>query len=93
MGYCPSGRLFEAAACGTALLSDAWEGLDTFFVPGDEILTAASTHDALAAIDLGDAEVSRIARQGRDRVLADHTSDRRAADFESAVAGIAEPVP
>jgi len=34
MGYCPSGRLFEAAACGTAVLSDWWEGLDAFFEPG-----------------------------------------------------------
>ena len=33
-GYCPSGRLFEAAACGTAIVSDDWEGLDTFFTPG-----------------------------------------------------------
>ena len=38
MGWCPSGRLFEAAACGTALLSDTWDGLDHFFVPGHEIL-------------------------------------------------------
>lgn len=39
MGYCPSGRLFEAAACGAALLSDDWEGLDRFFAPGSEIQT------------------------------------------------------
>ena len=38
MGYCPSGRLFEAAACGTPILSDAWEGLDQFYRPGAEIV-------------------------------------------------------
>ena len=38
MGYCPSGRLFEAAACGTSALSDVWEGLDEFYAPGQEIL-------------------------------------------------------
>ena len=43
MGWCPSGRLFEAAACGAAVLSDWWEGLDAFFEPGREILVAGDT--------------------------------------------------
>ena len=34
MGWCPSGRLFEAAACGVPVICDAWEGLDSFFTPG-----------------------------------------------------------
>src|SRR5204862_5124335 len=37
MGYCPSGRLFEAAACGTPVISDQWDGMETFFHPGEEI--------------------------------------------------------
>ena len=41
MGWCPSGRLFEAAACGAPMLTDAWEGLDAFFEPGREILVDA----------------------------------------------------
>ena len=41
MGFCPSGRLFEAAACGTPILSDAWDGLEQFFIPGEEILFGA----------------------------------------------------
>src|SRR5205085_9249268 len=41
-GYCPSGRLFEAAACGAPILSDEWAGLDHFFEPGREILVAGS---------------------------------------------------
>ena len=40
-GYCPSGRFFEAAACGTPIVSDWFEGLDTFFRPGEEILIAS----------------------------------------------------
>ncbi len=47
MGYCPSGRLFEAAACGTAVMSDNWEGLDTFFTPGEEIMIVQSTAEAI----------------------------------------------
>ncbi len=43
MGHCPSGRLFEAAACGAPILSDWWAGLDEFFTPGVEILVARGT--------------------------------------------------
>jgi len=81
MGYCPSGRLFEAAACGAPILSDAWEGLELFFEPGREILTARTTEEALAALDLGDAELAAIARAGRERALAQHTSDHRAGEL------------
>jgi spore maturation protein CgeB len=81
MGWCPSGRLFEAAACGAPILSDAWEGLDLFFEPGREILTASSTEEALAALDLTDAELAAIARAGRERTLSEHTSDHRAGEL------------
>ena len=86
MGWCPSGRLFEAAACGTAILSDAWDGLDAFFIPGEEILVASDTEDALAALDLSDAEIARIARRGRERALAEHSAARRAAQMLDAFA-------
>jgi spore maturation protein CgeB len=81
MGYCPSGRLFEAAACGTPILSDVWEGLDLFFEPGREILPAAATEDALAALDLTDAELAAIGRAARERTLEAHTSDHRAGEL------------
>lgn len=82
-GWCPSGRMFEATACGTAVLSDAWEGLDEFFAPGNEILIAKGTEDAIASIDLGDAELRHVAEAGRARTLARHTADHRAADLLS----------
>lgn len=78
MGWCPSGRLFEAAACGAAIISDAWSGLDAFFAPGREILLAQDAADVLAALDLTDAELSRMGRAARDRALAEHTSACRA---------------
>ena len=85
MGWCPSGRLFEAAACGAPILSDAWDGLDEFFTPGREVLTAGSTEAALAALDLSDAELSAIGRAGRERTLAAHTSDHRAGELIDAL--------
>jgi spore maturation protein CgeB len=82
MGWCPSGRLFEAAACGTPILSDTWEGLDSFFEPGREILIARSTDEAVQALDLSEAELKRIAKASRERVLAEHTSSHRARELE-----------
>jgi len=85
MGWCPSGRLFEAAACGAPIVTDWWEGLEAFFEPGQEILIARSADDVLAAMDLSDAELRRIGIRGQERVLSDHTSDRRAAELERLV--------
>jgi spore maturation protein CgeB len=85
MGYCPSGRLFEAAACGAPLLSDSWDGLDTFFAPGSEIIVAHGTSDSLAALDMDDAELTRIAHRARDRTLSEHTAERRAQELEAII--------
>jgi spore maturation protein CgeB len=91
MGWCPSGRLFEAAACGSAVLSDSWDGLDAFFRPGSEILIARDSEDALAALDLDAAEMRRIARAARDRTLAEHTSDCRARELVALLETAREP--
>jgi len=82
-GYCPSGRLFEAAACGTPVLSDHWPGLEEFFEPGREILVAHHSADVLEALSRPDAELRRMATRARERVLAEHSAERRAIDFET----------
>jgi spore maturation protein CgeB len=82
MGYCPSGRLFEAAACGSPLLSDEWEGLDQFYKPGTEIMLVRETEDVITALRVPQDEVERIARAARERTLDEHTADRRAAELE-----------
>jgi tRNA (mo5U34)-methyltransferase len=80
-GYCPSGRLFEAAACGAPLVSDWWEGLASFFAPGQEIVVARTAADTMAALEMSDAQLARIATAARGRVLAEHTSEHRAAEL------------
>jgi spore maturation protein CgeB len=87
MGFCPSGRLFEAAACGAPLLTDSWPGLEEFFTPGEEILVARSTEDAVAAVDSSAAMLGRIARAGRERTLAEHTSAHRAGQLIDILGG------
>ena len=91
MGYCPSGRLFEAAACGAPILSDWWEGLDAFFEPDKEILIARTSEDTIAALSRSDAELARIAQAARERVLMEHTADRRAEDLETALNDASAP--
>jgi len=81
MGWCPSGRLFEAAACGAPIISDSWEGLDAFFSPGEEIILAESATDVVAALEAGDQELSSMARRARERTLEEHSSSRRAAEL------------
>jgi spore maturation protein CgeB len=88
MGWCPSGRLFEAAACGTPIVTDAWEGLDAFFQPGLEVILAHDTADILAALDLGDDVRRGIGLAARERTLACHTAMQRARDLEAALAGV-----
>jgi spore maturation protein CgeB len=82
-GHCPSGRLFEAAACGAPILSDEWEGLDSFFTPGKEVLCVRSADDVLAALELSDAELARIAEAARARTLREHTAEHRVAELEA----------
>jgi spore maturation protein CgeB len=83
MGWCPSGRLFEGAACGTPILSDWWAGIDEFYKPGSEILIARNTREAMEAVSIGDEELARMAKAARDRTLAEHTSMNRAAELEA----------
>ena len=86
-GYSPSVRLFEAAACGATIISDNWPGLDLFFHPGSEILLPVDASDVVQYLTAADpAELRRIGRAAQERVLAEHTSARRAQQFEECVA-------
>ena len=80
-GYCPSGRIFEAAACGTAVLTDWWQGLDEFFEPGSEILVCHDTQNALDALRVDPQFIDRIARRAREKVLDQHTAAHRLAEL------------
>jgi spore maturation protein CgeB len=85
-GYSPSVRLFEAAACGAAIVSDNWPGLDSFLEPGREILLPVSTVEIVGYLrDFGDSELRAIGSAAQARVMAAHTSVQRAAEFEREV--------
>ncbi|HJU26113.1 MAG TPA: glycosyltransferase [Rhodanobacteraceae bacterium] len=82
-GWSPSVRLFEAAACGTPIISDAWPGLDTLFEPGREILIAREARQVLYWLrDMPSKRRRAIGAAARARVLAGHTAAHRAQALE-----------
>ncbi len=76
-GYCPSGRFFEAAACGTPLITDWWEGLNSFFAD-NEIFVAHNSDHVQQALETTDAELEQMAQRARQRTLDEHTGESRA---------------
>ncbi len=91
-GYSPSVRLFEAAACGTPIISDYWDGLEELFAFGTEILVSYSAEDTLGfLIDLPEEERLAIGERARQKVLAHHTAAHRAQELESYVVGVLSP--
>lgn len=88
-GYSPSVRLFEAAACGTAVISDWWVGLDRFFSPGTEILISRSPEDTMRHLrETPEEEIRKIGERGRKRVLAGHTAVHRVDELEVCMARV-----
>jgi spore maturation protein CgeB len=85
-GSSPSVRVFEAAACGTAVLCDAWEGMEEFLTPGKEILLPRDEYEVVRILrDMPESETRRIGLAAQERILEKHTADHRAIEFESVV--------
>jgi spore maturation protein CgeB len=83
-GWSPSVRLFEAAACGTPIISDRWPGIESLLVPHQEILLVDRTIEVLDILErTGEDERLRIAERARRRILAQHTAAHRAAELET----------
>jgi len=78
-GWSPATRMFEAAGAAACQVTDAWEGIEEFFAPGEEILVARDAEEVAAwvrAVD--DARARRVGEAGRRRALRDHTYGQRA---------------
>lgn len=88
-GYSPSVRLFEAAACAAPIISDYWEGLDSFFKPGEEILVSRSAEESLSyLLRLTADERMAIGEKARKKVLSGHTASHRVDELESYMATV-----
>jgi spore maturation protein CgeB len=91
-GYSPSVRLFEAAACGTPIISDEWKGIGSFFAPASEILLSSNARQTLTYLrEIPEEDRLDIGRRARARVLAAHTSEQRALELEGYVGEVTSP--
>jgi spore maturation protein CgeB len=82
-GWSPTVRLFEAAVCGAAIITDDWPGLEEFFAADKEVLVARSPDEVLRAlIETGAGERLSLAARARQRVLREHTAARRVDQLE-----------
>ncbi len=89
VGYAPSVRLFEAAACATPIISDYWQGLEFFFELGLEILVSHSSADTLRYLrEMPEAERLAVGDRARQRVLAGHTAAHRAVELEQYMSAV-----
>ncbi|HEY1296404.1 MAG TPA: glycosyltransferase [Chloroflexota bacterium] len=83
-GYTPSGRLFEAAACGVPIVTDPWPGLEDFFEPECEIIVAHTPEQVMTALALDDTQLGRMSAAARERTLTQHTGSARARELVAA---------
>ncbi len=88
MGFSPPTRIFEAAGAGACVITDAWDGIECFFEPGQEILVAENAEDIVHYLQVVSREdAAHIGAGMRHRALRDHTYELRARQFDSIVAG------
>ena len=86
-GFSPPTRIFEAAGAGSCLITDAWEGIETFLVPNREVLVAHDADDVVRhLLDLDDEKVRAIGDAALRRVRAEHTYDHRALQLQQLLA-------
>jgi len=85
-GYSPSVRLFEASACGAAIISDYWKGLEHFLTPNEEVLLPSDAYEVSQILrTMSEQDRSRIGLNARERVLSEHTAAHRAIQFEQII--------
>ncbi len=83
MGWSPSVRLFEAAACATPIISDIWEGIGSILAPEREIILVRSVEDVLGALlHMPEEHRRALGDAARRRILAEHTAEHRAEALE-----------
>lgn len=84
MSHSPSVRLFEAAACGTPIISDWWENIDEIFLPDEEILISHSPEETLHYLrETAPVDVRALVNRAREKVLQKHTASLRAIELET----------
>jgi spore maturation protein CgeB len=90
VGFSPATRVFEAAGAGACLITDAWEGVELFLTPGEEVLVARDGQDVIEHLRGLTPQRSRdIGEAARQRILAEHTYARRAVEVDALLKRVA----
>ena len=93
-GFSPATRVFEAAGAAACLITDAWEGLETFFEPGKEVLVAHDGDEVAQHVrTLQAAQARDIGQAAYRRVLSEHTYAHRAAQLDEVLQGCTRAQP
>lgn len=87
-GFSPPMRVFEAAGAGACLITDAWEGIEMFLDPGDEVLVANDGDEVAAHLDSLTPELCReIGDAAMKRIRSEHTYAHRVVQLEQVLEG------
>jgi spore maturation protein CgeB len=79
VGFSPATRVFEAAGAGACLITDAWEGIELFLEPDEEVLVARDGQEVAEHVAALTPERTRtIGEAARARIAAEHTYAKRA---------------
>jgi spore maturation protein CgeB len=84
IGFSPATRVFEAAGAGACLITDAWEGIELFLQPHEEVLVARDGRDVIDHLrNLTPERASTIGKSALQRVLREHTYAHRGAQVDT----------
>jgi spore maturation protein CgeB len=84
IGFSPATRVFEAAGAAACLITDAWEGIECFLKPDEEVLVARDGRDVVEHVRTLTRERARaIGKAALRRVLATHTYAHRGAQVDA----------
>ena len=87
-GFSPPTRIFEAAGAAACIITDAWDGIEMFLKPHEECLVAQSGDDVVEIIkSLNYSMVRQIGKAAQERILSEHTYQKRAETVELALMG------
>ncbi len=84
MGFSPATRVFEACGAGGCLITDAWEGIELFLEPDEEVLVARDGQEVADHLaGLTPQRARAIGEAARARITAEHTYTRRGAEVDA----------
>lgn len=84
IGFSPATRVFEAAGAAACLITDAWEGIELFLTPDEEVLVARDGQDVAEHVRTLTPERARAVGQAAlARVLKEHTYTLRGAQVDA----------